>query len=306
VSVVIPTIGRPSLVAAVRSALAQSWEDIEVIVSIDGDHTLVDGLELPSDRRLRVIASGERVGCQAARAAGVAASSGAFVSLLDDDDVWLPNKVKTQMRLALAHLGSGARHVLVGCRMAWVRPGGHLVRVSPRRLPALGEPLAEYLFVRHQVRPDQTGIGAPMLLFDRGLAERVPLGESRAIHNDWNWVLEVDRSGEVTIDFCPEVLARCTQNRRGSLSSSASWSASLEWFTSQTKHLTPRQFADAVLCHSAPLAIKQNDWEAVGRLFVVALRRGRPGFPALAFIGLLCVRALLRMPISGVARRSET
>jgi glycosyltransferase involved in cell wall biosynthesis len=306
VSAVIPTTGRDSLISAVESALAQSWANIEVIISVDGSQQLIDHLALPDDPRIRIITSDEPVGAQKARSRGVAASGGEFIALLDDDDRWLPGKVAHQVQLASQLLEKGAPHALIACRMSVVRPNGQVVRTSPQRLPPAGESLAAYLFIRREVPPDGAAICSSMLLFDRGLAQSVPLGESSPIHDDWNWVLSVDRGHAADIRYCPEILLAYTQNAPGvSASSSATWTASLNWFESQRTYLSRREFADAILCHSAPLAIRRRDWHGVRKLLSISVRDGRPGPKALIFTALMCARELLRVRSSADPTRSD-
>src|SRR5215475_11016084 len=102
VSVVIPTLARPDLVArAVRSALAQTVENIEVIVVIDGpDDETPPALAAIGDARLRVVQLAERGGAPNARNSGVRAALAPWTALLDDDDEWLPNKLEIQLDLA--------------------------------------------------------------------------------------------------------------------------------------------------------------------------------------------------------------
>jgi glycosyltransferase involved in cell wall biosynthesis len=80
VSAVIPTRGRPELLQrAVRSALAQTLREIEVVVVIDGEDPLtrlaLQELE-QLDRRLRVVGLAARVGGSDARNRGVDAAFG--------------------------------------------------------------------------------------------------------------------------------------------------------------------------------------------------------------------------------------
>src|ERR1700678_4760251 len=100
VSAVIPTRGRPELLCrAVRSALAQTLRQIEVVVVIDGEDpaTSIALDELAQqDGRLRVLALGASVGGSAARNRGVDAASGEWIAFLDDDDEWLPGKLQAQ------------------------------------------------------------------------------------------------------------------------------------------------------------------------------------------------------------------
>src|SRR5450755_2097977 len=90
-SVVVPADNAAGTISsAVRSVLAQTQPDLEVIVVDDGstDATaeIVAGIE---DSRVRVISQDNR-GLPAARNAGVAAARGTYIALLDSDDLYLP------------------------------------------------------------------------------------------------------------------------------------------------------------------------------------------------------------------------
>ena len=90
-TVVIPTYNRAELVVrAVRSALDQTFADIEVVVVDDGstDDT-VERLARIDDRRLRVVRQG-RGGRTAARNRGAATAASPFLVFLDSDDEVLP------------------------------------------------------------------------------------------------------------------------------------------------------------------------------------------------------------------------
>jgi GalNAc5-diNAcBac-PP-undecaprenol beta-1,3-glucosyltransferase len=94
-SVIMPTHGdRPTLPFAVRSALAQTEPDFELIVSGDGagDRTRDAVRELAAaDARVRFddFPKGEQRG-ELNRGRSVAGSRGTFVAYLPDDDLWLP------------------------------------------------------------------------------------------------------------------------------------------------------------------------------------------------------------------------
>ena len=99
VSVVIPTRGRPETLArAVRSVLAQTHEDFEIVVVLDGpDPATSRSLTRFRDPRLRVLALDEPHGASAARNHGLRAARGTFVGFLDDDDEWFPEKLERQL-----------------------------------------------------------------------------------------------------------------------------------------------------------------------------------------------------------------
>lgn len=92
VSAVIPTFNRADLVVrAVRSALAQRMEDLEVIVVDDAstDHTRTAVAAL-GDARVSLLALPRRAGSGAARNRGIAAARADLVAFLDSDDEWRP------------------------------------------------------------------------------------------------------------------------------------------------------------------------------------------------------------------------
>ena len=103
VTVVIPTRNRCEVVSqkALRSALAQEAVEHEVVVVDDAstDETAAR-LATVADPRLRVLRLNERAGVARARNAGIAAARGAWVAFLDDDDVWSPRKLRTQLDAA--------------------------------------------------------------------------------------------------------------------------------------------------------------------------------------------------------------
>lgn len=95
VSIIIPTHNRPHLLPiAVRSALAQTFTDLEVIVVDDAS---TERAQLPDDPRLRVIRLEQSRGGAGARNVGTTAARGRWVMYLDDDDRLLPTMVEVSL-----------------------------------------------------------------------------------------------------------------------------------------------------------------------------------------------------------------
>ena len=90
-SVIIPTIGRGSLGAAIVSAKMQSQEVLEVIVVDDSSSQSIFA------RGCRVVRTGGGRGVGYARNLGARSAKGDIVAFLDDDDVWLRKKIRTQI-----------------------------------------------------------------------------------------------------------------------------------------------------------------------------------------------------------------
>lgn len=101
VSVIIPTYNRASsLVPAVKSALAQNYRDIEVIVVDDAsndDTAIILAEKAAKSPNLRVIRHETNKGAAAARNTGIKASHGEWIALLDSDDLWVVDKLERQL-----------------------------------------------------------------------------------------------------------------------------------------------------------------------------------------------------------------
>ncbi|MBR8838295.1 MAG: glycosyltransferase [Stigonema ocellatum SAG 48.90 = DSM 106950] len=97
VSVIISTYKRANLVSqAIESVLAQTYTDYEIIVVNDGspDNTK-EVLDQFGDHITAI--HQENQGVSAARNAGIRAAQGQYIAFLDDDDLWLPNKLEKQI-----------------------------------------------------------------------------------------------------------------------------------------------------------------------------------------------------------------
>jgi glycosyltransferase involved in cell wall biosynthesis len=102
VSVVIPTRNRPEMLgAAIDSVLAQTFTDYEIVVVINGP----DNPATPRTREAATAAGCrivriERAGIGVALNAGIAAAQGEWIAFLDDDDLWEPNRLADELKLA--------------------------------------------------------------------------------------------------------------------------------------------------------------------------------------------------------------
>jgi glycosyltransferase involved in cell wall biosynthesis len=97
VSVVIPTYNcAQTLAAAIDSALAQSFNGIEVIVVDDGSTDNTADVLARYVQRIRVIRQAN-CGLPAARNAGIRVAQAPLIALLDADDLWLPEKLSRQV-----------------------------------------------------------------------------------------------------------------------------------------------------------------------------------------------------------------
>jgi len=99
VSVIIPTYNRALYLAeAVRSALMQTYPRKEVIVIDDGSTDNTGEVIRDFKDRVRYIRQ-PRLGKSQARNHGIRVAQGELIAFLDSDDIWLPSKLESQVRL---------------------------------------------------------------------------------------------------------------------------------------------------------------------------------------------------------------
>lgn len=99
VSVIIPTFNRAGLIGrAIKSVLAQTYSNFEIIVIDDCslDNT-VDVVGSVVDARIKFIRHSVNKGPAASRNTGLNNSRGDFITFLDSDDEWLPEKLAYQL-----------------------------------------------------------------------------------------------------------------------------------------------------------------------------------------------------------------
>ena len=99
ISVIIVTYNRPdSLSSAIESVLNQTYQNFELIV-VD------NGVEIPAkkivesfdDTRIRYIQNDRNTDCAGGKNIGMKNAKGEFIAILDDDDVWFPEKLELQI-----------------------------------------------------------------------------------------------------------------------------------------------------------------------------------------------------------------
>ncbi len=124
VTVVIPVYnGERFLGESIASVLAQSFHDYEILCVDDGSTDGSATLLKQYGERIRVVRQ-ENAGQSAARNAGVKLARGQYIAFLDQDDLWYPSKIKSQVAI----LESEPDVVLVHCDFDRINERGDMLQ----------------------------------------------------------------------------------------------------------------------------------------------------------------------------------
>ncbi len=221
VSIVVPVFnGAQTIERALRSVLAQTWPDLEVLViddcSRDRSADIVAAIDDPRVHLIRLAANG---GAARARNLGVATASGRYCAFLDADDYWHPEKVARQLAVAR---GRADGRFVIATRCVIVNRGREVVH--PVRVKQPDVSVADYIY-RHGAM-----LQTSTLLMPRALARRVPFDEALACNQDTDLMLRLEADG-AEICMLPEPLVYYDNNPRPTrVSFRSNLDASLAWF----------------------------------------------------------------------------
>ena len=156
VSVVIPTYGhRDFVLATLDSVFSQTFTDYEVIVINDGssDDTAERLRPLEAAGQIRYIKQAN-AGQAMSRNRGIREARGEFIALLDDDDLWPPDKLEWQVEALRARSDVVVACGGLDCIDGSGRPAPRLAARGldlPRLPPEQADALYEALTRRNQI-----------------------------------------------------------------------------------------------------------------------------------------------------------
>ena len=192
VTAVIPTHNRPQLVCrAVKSALHQTYINLEILVVVDGpDVNTVKLLEGFNDPRLRIVELATNAGAAEARNVGVRAAKGEWIAFLDDDDEWISTKIEKQVALLR---GATPSTNFIACR--WQEADTRANRAFPRIFPEAEENWSEYIYCRPEfMNPSTWFVKREFLL-------AVPFTSGLFPIEDVDWLLRARRTAAIVPAF---------------------------------------------------------------------------------------------------------
>ncbi|WP_425956689.1 glycosyltransferase family 2 protein [Xylanimonas sp. McL0601] len=280
VDVVIPTIGRASVVRAASTAVTQSIPT-RVTVVLDRQSEYDNVTAMLADIPCRILCTKGGEGGSAARNLGLADASAPWVAFLDDDDWW--DSTHLEGRLAAATAIAGHRPDLVLGRFVFELPSGGS-RVVPDTAPAgRDQAVARYIVTRDRFRFGRNAVQTSGIVVNRELAQDVRWSNELRKHQDWDLVLRLlDRTGgEFAWD--ERASAHVAKGSASSVSRVPDWRHSLDWFTTYQSRIPGRAGADFLTVHVLRAALASRSFDGV-RSYLVALRAA-PHAAALA-VGL--------------------
>ncbi len=298
VTAVIPTRNRPDIVCrAVRSALGQTYPNLEVVVVVDGpDPATISAFQSMTDSRIRVVSLAENKGGSSARNAGVQAARGDWVALLDDDDEWLPGKITRQMECARL---SNARIPIVSGQVIARSHSKDLI--WPRKAPSY--PISEYLLARNSWSYGEGLMQTSTLFVPRRFLLELPFTEGLLRFQDLDWVIRAAERPGVSIEFVAEPVTIWIQAEgRSSVSTRLDWRYSWNWIRSEREMITRRAYSGFIATQVAPQAARQRAWRSIFPLLIDMFRNGSPSwFDVAIYISMWCAPPWVRQ----IARYSQ-
>lgn len=294
VSVVIATIGRPSLTGAIRSTLAQTYPVDEILVVADETAEADVRVSVPDDDRIHVLTTPAGGGPARSRQLGIDAASGTVIALLDDDDAWQPTKLARQLAAVEAFDGDDW---IVSSRMV-VRGPGARERLWPRRLIEPGELVAEYLFRFERLGFGNANLQTSTLCFPTVLGRSVPWGGAYdQPHDEPSWLIRAQRTNpDLHVVHLPEALSIYNVNGSSvSRDTSDRTATYIRWGLHYLGPESPRVLGDYLCTSPVSAAVSAGSLGGVMRAVRSAVRHGRPGVFALAYAALNAGRIVLRL-----------
>ena len=182
ITVIIPTYNYGRFIGeTISSILAQTYENLEVIVVDDGSKDNTRQIVESFGEGVRYIYQ-ENAGVSAARNNGIRNSKGEFIAMLDADDIWLPYKLDKQMEFFEKNPSVG----VVCCQTECINKDGEVLSRRNRKDHPDRKKLYEDLLFHNRVGGGSVGLIKKECFDKVGLFDERP--EFKAVE-DWDmWI----------------------------------------------------------------------------------------------------------------------
>ncbi len=198
ISVIIPVYnGARTIRETISSVLAQSFEDLEIIVINDGstDNTAEILANLPNPK-IKVY-SFPNAGPSASRNRGFRLSAGNYIAYLDADDLWAKDKLKKQFQALQQHPAAGVAY----CWTHHIDESGQFVRPG-------GKHQAEGNVMGHLLLNNILEHGSNPLIRRQAVAEVGGFDETLRTAEDWDFYIRLAARYEFVVVKKPLIYYR--------------------------------------------------------------------------------------------------
>ncbi len=201
VTIILPTYNRGYCIEkSIKSLLAQSFKDFELIISDDGStddtSSLIASID---DKRIRYIRNETQKGANIARNLGIKSACGHYVAFHDSDDEWMPDKLELQLE-ALKRCDGGGKVCFCG-----------FIRINKNKkiyIPKKSRRIESGLHNFHNELLKGNFITTPSLIVEKKLLHKVGLfDENLNRFQDWDLVLRLSQSNEFVFVDQPLTIA---------------------------------------------------------------------------------------------------
>lgn len=198
IAVVIPTIGRESLIASIESVLKQTIPPEEIIIIGLLSDELLAKVNAINPGNIRIV--NETSGNIAIRRnIGISQSKSEYLAFLDDDDEWYPQKLESQLQYLPIDV--------ISCRANFVgwRPG-----IRPHKLVTRN--ILETIYSEGFLRINNYGVYTPTLLVRKSLALNVMFDPELSEFEDLWFLANLEKAGASFVQI-PEVLVQINSKK---------------------------------------------------------------------------------------------
>ncbi len=206
ISVIIPVYNAEETIKdTIESVLSQTYSQFEIIVINDGSQDKT--LEIVSrilDPRLKVL-SYPNAGVSVSRNRGISQAAGDYVSFLDADDLWTPDKLETQLKALQANPQAAVAYSWTD----WIDESGQFLR-SGGHITVNGDVYAKLLL------RDFVESGSNPLIRRQALTEVGGFDESLNLAADWDMWLRLAARYEFVAVPSSQILYRVSPNSMSS------------------------------------------------------------------------------------------
>lgn len=288
VTAIIPTTGRASVRRSVEAALSQTPIS-DVLVVADGRtagsqaEAILSESNSSSDTRLHLTVAPNAGNGSKVRNFGTQLATTPFVAYCDDDDIWLQEKVTQQLEAIGQESAAFSSH-------AYWRISPQSSRVMPNK-PRDTDDLGTLLLTRDSLSYRRGFCATTSLLVPTHVAKTVLWDEALRRHQDWDFVLRLQRDAKLKWTFLTSPLAMIDATTP-SVSRRVTDADPAQYFLSKHEQFLPRRVAaDFSVVHIAGPYFRSGDYVGGTHALREAFASyGRPNYAALSLALLRTVQ----------------